>query len=78
MTRQHSRRPFMEPAPITKRQVLDAAAHWRTLADNEDAAADWEIAHGLPRGNISSYLARAKLWRTVADDLQAQGEAMEE
>ena len=65
-----------QPAPITKQQVLDAAAHWRRMADDHAAFADSETALGLPRGDVSSYRARARLWYQVAEDLEAVAEAM--
>jgi hypothetical protein len=76
-----SRRPtprtaHLTPQPITKQQVLDAAAHWRRIANEQDAIADSETAQGLPRGDVSSYRARATLWHQVADDLKAQAEVM--
>lgn len=65
-----------QPAPITKQQVLDAAAHWRRMADDHAAFADRETALGLPRGDVSSYWARARLWYQVAEDLELQAAAM--
>lgn len=77
-----SRRPtprtaHLTPQPITKQQVLDAAAHWRKIADEQDDIADSETALGLPRGDVSSYRARAKAWREVANELDTQAEVME-
>lgn len=76
-----SRRPtprtaHLTPQPITKQQVLDTAAHWRRIATEQDAIADSETAQGLPRGDVSSYRVRAKLWREVAEELEAQAEVM--
>ncbi|MBK8188852.1 MAG: hypothetical protein IPK79_00195 [Vampirovibrionales bacterium] len=70
------RTAHLTPQPITKQQVLDAAAHWRRIADDHAAFADRETALGLPRGDVSSYRARARLWYQVADDLEAQAEGM--
>lgn len=71
------RTAHLTPQPITKQQVLDAAAHWRKIADEQDAIADYDTALGLPRGDVSSYRARARLWRSVAEDLELQAEVME-
>jgi len=68
------RTAHLTPQPITKQQVLDAAAHWRKIADDHAAFADSETALGLPRGDVSSYRARARLWYQVAEDLEAQAE----
>lgn len=77
LPRHNKPRPATEqPAPITKQQVLDAAAHWREIANQQDAIADSETAQGLPHGDVSSFRARAKLWRQVAEYMEAQAEAM--
>jgi hypothetical protein len=65
------RTAHLTPQPITKQQVLDAAVHWRKEANEQDAIADSETAQGLPRGDVSSFRARATLWRQVANDLEA-------
>lgn len=62
--------------PFTKQQVFDAAAHWRALAEKEDAAADWQVARGLPYGDISPHRARARLYRQVSEELEAQAQEM--
>ena len=67
----------LEREPITKQQAIDAAAHWRRIANQQDAIADSETAQGLPRGDVSSFRARATLWRQVAEDLESIAEAME-
>ena len=36
----------LEREPITKQQAIDAAAHWRRIANQQDAIADSETAHG--------------------------------
>lgn len=64
------------PDPPTKQDVLDAAAHWRKLADSEEAAAKSEIDQGLHRGDVSSFFARAFLYREVAAELTAAAERM--
>ena len=37
------RTAHLTPQPITKQQVLDAAAHWRRMADDHAAFADSEL-----------------------------------
>ena len=69
--------PWLVPAPLTKQQVLEAAAGWRKNADEQDAIADYDTAQGLPRGDVSSFRARAKLWRQVAEGMEAEAEGME-
>jgi hypothetical protein len=38
---------------------------------------EWIKLAGLPRGDVSSYRARASLWQSVAENLEAQAEGME-
>lgn len=75
----HSRTPTViaTPDPPTKQDVLDAAAHWRKLADSEEAVARSEIDQGLPRGDVSSFFIRASLYREVADELTAAAATMD-
>lgn len=63
----------LELEPITPQQWLDSAVHWERLADEQDAIADRETAQGLPRGDVSSYRARAQAWRQVAAECKARG-----
>lgn len=74
----YSRTPAViaTPDPPTKQDVLDAATHWRKLADSEEAVAQSEIDQGLPRGDVSSFFARASLYREVAAELTAAAEKM--
>ena len=67
---------YMAARRITKQQAIDAAAHWRKIANEQDSIADSETAQGLPHGDVSSYRARATLWHQIADDLKAQAEVM--
>lgn len=69
--------PWLVPAPLTKQQVLEAAARWRKNADEQDAIADYDTAQGLPRGDVSSFRKRATAWREVAKELEAKAEGME-
>lgn len=68
--------PWLVPAPLTKQQVLEAAARWRKHADEQDAIADYDTAQGLPRGDVSSFRKRAAAWREVAEQLEVEAEGM--
>ncbi len=57
--------------PITREEALTAAAHWRHIAAEEDASADFQEAHGLPHGDVSTFRSRARLWREVAADIES-------
>ena len=75
----HSQTPTViaTPDPPTKQDVLDAAAHWQKLADSEEAAAKSEIDQGLLRGDVSSFFARASLYRETAAELPAAAAKMD-
>jgi hypothetical protein len=82
-------RPFVPPAlpapapaqPDAKQEELAkteaAAAHWEALAQAEEATAQSEIDQGLPRGDVSSFTARADTYREVAADLRKEAANIE-
>lgn len=56
---------------LTQQDAINAAAHWRKLADDEETAATYEAGRG---NDVSSHHARARLYRQTADEIE-QGAA---
>jgi len=54
----------------TKEEILEAAAHWRTLAQEERNTGDYEVKAGISDGKV--HRNRASLYDEVAVTLDIQ------
>lgn len=58
-----------------KRAAMRASHHWKKLAKQAEAAAEWDRKMGIsPRGILSANDHKAKLYRDTAEALKLEAE----
>jgi hypothetical protein len=57
---------------IWKLNKLDAAAHWRRIAEREDSDAKYNEQHGRENPEVNRH--RAALYRGIADRLEKESQ----